>query len=255
MHSDSRMVMQAAYPELAAGGYSRRDGTMEFFQRVNALLQPHYVICDLGAGRGAAAEDRVSARRDVAVLRGKVARVIGADLDPVVRTNPTVDEAVVLPADGPYPFADGMFDLIVSDHTLEHVQRPDFFAAEVDRVLKPGGWFCARTPYRWGLTGIATTSVPNRLHVGLLSVLQPSRKVQDVFPTHYKLNTSREIQTAFPGWSHHSYRYRPEPAYLATTPARLRVGRVLDALLPSGVLMVFIQKPPQGSDSAARQAD
>ena len=32
------------------GGFSSLDGTMEFFTRVNVLLEPDYTVLDLGAG-------------------------------------------------------------------------------------------------------------------------------------------------------------------------------------------------------------
>jgi hypothetical protein len=60
-------------------------------------------------------------------LRGKARRVIGVDLDPVVLTNPLLDEAHVY--DGvKIPLPVSSIDLIVSDNTLEHVTPPGVFA-------------------------------------------------------------------------------------------------------------------------------
>lgn len=50
------------YPESGAGGFSRVDGTVEFYTRVNALLSPDAVVVDLGAGRGKQSEDPVAFR-------------------------------------------------------------------------------------------------------------------------------------------------------------------------------------------------
>lgn len=44
------------------------------------------------------------------------------------------------------PFADGVFDAVLSLHVLEHVSNPFACAAELLRVLKPGGTLFAVTP-------------------------------------------------------------------------------------------------------------
>lgn len=234
------------YPESRVGGFSRCDGTVEFYSRVNAILRPNMVIVDFGAGRGAWFDDHESSyRRGLRDLRGKAARVIGVDIDPVVRKNRAIDEAVVFTPQKSLPFAEGTVDLIVADWTLEHISDPVGIADELIRVLKPGGWICARTPNRWGYIALGATIVPNRWHVAALSRLQPHREAKDIFPTAYRLNTRRALIKAFSPrlFEHFVYGMNPEPAYFGDSLVAWRLSQSLSRLLPSAmfpVLHVFL---------------
>lgn len=46
-------------------------------------------------------------------------------------------------APGPLEFADRSFDVVFSKDAIVHIAEKDSLAAEVFRVLKPGGWFAA----------------------------------------------------------------------------------------------------------------
>jgi SAM-dependent methyltransferase len=236
-----------AFPEIAAGGYSRKDGTIEFHLRVNSLLLPDDVVLDLGAGRGFSTEDPVPVRRDLRCLRGKVQRVIGIDVDPVVLANQTLDEALVIAPSDPLPLADQSVDMVVSDWTIEHIDEPGRFVSEIDRVLKPGGWFCARTPNKWGYIGIAARLVPNEAHTRVLRRLQPHRNDHDTFPVRYRLNTQRELERHFVAsrWANFSYTHDAEPAYAGHSRALWALQRATLAAMPkalSSVHMIFMQK-------------
>src|SRR3954447_20887268 len=82
------------YPEAAVGGYTQLDGQVEFYTRVNALVGPESQVLDFGAGRGQWAVDPMpEMARRLRMLRGRVARVVGTDVDDAVLTNPALDEA------------------------------------------------------------------------------------------------------------------------------------------------------------------
>ena len=209
-------IVSRYYPEIAAGGYSRVDGSVEFYTRIRALLEPDMHVLDFGAGRGwAVVDDPNPTRSRLANLRGGCAKVVGVDIDPAVRENPSLDEAVVIEPGSRLPFADSTFHLVVSDHVFEHLDNPAAVAAELDRVLRPGGWICARTPNRNGYIAWGARLVPNGLHTRVLSRLQPGRQPVDVFPTRYLLNTPAALRRHFPDdrYRHCTYGFNAEPAY------------------------------------------
>ena len=240
-------ALAICYPEIGAGGFSRSDTTIEFYTRLNALLRSDRVVADIGAGRGKAADDPVPYRRALRILRGRVARVIGLDVDPIVRSNPLLDEAQVIEAAGPLPLADGSVDTVLCDWTFEHVQDPQAFVRELERVLKPGGWICARTTNRWGYIGLGASLVPNRLHTSILRSLQPHRREEDVFPTYYRMNSLGAIGKLFPSQRFRNFTYSVtgEPAYFGNRLMLWRLAQLGARLTPGGagaVLLVFVQK-------------
>ncbi|MBE0698497.1 MAG: SAM-dependent methyltransferase, partial [Anaerolineaceae bacterium] len=71
--------MERFYPESKFGGFTRIDGTIAFYTRVQALIDTDCVVIDFGCGRGAYADDPVSHRRSLRIFQGKARRVIGLD--------------------------------------------------------------------------------------------------------------------------------------------------------------------------------
>jgi SAM-dependent methyltransferase len=236
------------YPESAVGGYTQLDGQVEFYTRVNALVDQDSHVLDFGAGRGQWAVDPMPAiSRRLRMLRGRVARVVGTDVDEAVLSNPALDEARVVAPGEPMPYADGTFDLVIADHVLEHIdaEHAPEVAAEMIRLLKPGGWLAARTPNKWGLIGLGARAVPNKLHAAVLDRLQPGRKAEDVFPVRYEMNTRKDLARLFAPHAVHVYGHASEPTYFGRSAAVWRIAAGVDRLTPARLrptLMVFVQK-------------
>lgn len=222
------------------------DGTIEFFGRVQSLLRPTDIVIDLGAGRGAwYYNDKCAGRRRLRDIRSTASRVVALDVDPVVLTNPTAtDNAVIV--DGCFPVEDNFADAIVADYVLEHVIDTGQFIREIDRVLKPGGFFFARTPHKLQYISLIARCVANRNHADVLSRAQPTRRPEDVFPTAYKLNTLSAIRDLFEGYEDHSYLYASEPAYYFGKQSIYRLLAAAHRFLPSvfvSNIFVFLKKP------------
>jgi SAM-dependent methyltransferase len=239
-------------PERAAGGYSRDEGVIDFYTRVAMLLKPEFTVLDLGAGRGgriidAQKPDTPPHYRRLVQLKGQVRRVIGVDVDPIVLTNDGMDERYVIDPSGSLPLADSSIDLAYADWVIEHIENPKLFAGEIARVLKPGGWFCARTPNRFGVIAIAASAIPEKLHGTLLSRLQPGHNQIDKFPKFYRMNTISAITYAFPDESfvNASYMYSAEPAYHGGKEWLYRIFDAYERIMPSrmkNLVFVFVKK-------------
>ncbi len=227
------------------GGYSQSDGTIDFYGRINSVLKPEFKILDLGAGRAAWYEDDdVEYRRSLRQLKGKVAEVIAADIDPIVKENRASDRQIVI-GDRSIPLRDNSIDLIVADYVLEHIDDVDQFKKEVDRILKVGGYFCARTPHKFHYVSMAARAVNNNNHPAWLRSIQPGRKSIDVFPTQYKLNTFSAVRAVFDDYDDFSFLYRADPSYFFGNKYIFNFLAMTHRLMPaffSGNLFIFLRK-------------
>lgn len=240
-------LMVHYFPEVSAGGFSRVDGTVNFYQRINALVRTDSTVVDFGAGRGAFLEDPVAYRRDLRLLKGRVRQVIGVDVDKAVMSNPALDRAYIVTPGDKISIMEESVDLVVSDFVFEHVAEPAATAAELTRILKPGGWLCARTPNKWGIIGIAARLTPNRWHVPALRRLQPHKREIDTFPTLYRLNDMAALNRYFPAASfeNYSYWFDGDPSYVANSRVAWKTWLAISAVMPErgrSIFGIFLRK-------------
>lgn len=240
-------LLRARYPEAAIGGHSRFDGTVEFYGRIDAILEPSWTVLDFGAGAGDAARDESVYRRRLTRLRGRVARVVGVDIEPAVLANPLLDEAHQVEDGGRLPFDAAAFDLVVADWVFEHLRDPAAAIGEIDRVLRPGGWLCARTTNRRSYVAVGARLIPRGLHALALRHLQPWRAPESVFRAHYLLNTRDALRDAFPDARYHLvvYPYDAEPAYAGSSRLLWQATSLVQRIAPARfatTLFIFARK-------------
>jgi SAM-dependent methyltransferase len=230
------------HPESEFGGFTELDGAVRFYARVRELLSPDGVALDIGCGRGSQDDDPVSVRRDLRILRGRCANVIGIDVDPVGAENRFIDEFRLIEPGRNWPVEDASVDLALADFVIEHIEDPDAFFAEAARVVAPGGYICIRTINARSYLGVASRLVPSRLHAAILGRAQPERQSQDVFPTVYRCNT-RKLLAATLGAHHFDaavYTSEDEPSYLSISPVAYRLGLIHRRLAPRGWLVGLV---------------
>lgn len=194
------------------GGYSVNDGSIDFYSRIQCLIKNDSRVLDFGAGRGAWSDDESYFRKETRTLKGKVEKLYACDVDKAVSLNKNVDEILEI-KDGKVDAPNEYFDIIIADYVLEHIKDPILFRNEIDRLLKPGGWFCARTPHKYCLISIFASIIKNKFHKSILKFVQPKRSEIDVFPTFYRLNTLYEVEKYFPSYIDKSFIFRTEPSY------------------------------------------
>ncbi len=159
---------------------------------------------------------RYPSGRVLRILKGKVAKVIGIDVDPSAQDNPFLDEFHLIHGDS-WPVESNSIDLLVCDNVLEHILNPNQLFLEIRRVLRDGGYLCIRTPNRWSYIAIAATLIPNKYHSKVTSVVQDGREEEDVFSTVYKCNSTRKLKSIMKknGIECVVYGYEGEPSYLS----------------------------------------
>jgi SAM-dependent methyltransferase len=238
----TRALRRRFHPEDDFGGFTELDGAIRFYARVRELLPPDGVALDIGCGRGTQAEDPVRIRRDLRILRGHCRKVIGIDVDPIGAENQFIDEFRPIGGDLTWPIEPQTIDLALADFVVEHVANPDDFFAEAARVIKPGGYLCIRTINVHSYLGIASRAVPSRLHAKTLKRAQPVRQSQDVFPTVYRCNTRKRLNTALTahGFDAAVYTSEDEPAYLTFNSLAYRLGLAHRRFAPRGMLIGLV---------------
>ena len=237
------------YPETSFGEFSDIDFAVTFFNRVNALIDPTSIVLDFGCGRGVHENDPSKYRRDIQILKGKVQRVIGVDVDEEASSNPYIDEFHLL-ASTSLPLEDASVDICISRSVVEHLEDPAAFFEEMKRVIRPGGYLCIVTPNKRSYFGIASRLIPNSIHSTVLKRVMPSsfRDDEDVFPTLYRCNTINEMKkilTQNEFAEHVVYGYEGEPQYLSFSSLAYRIGILHQKVAPhfiKPVMFVFAKR-------------
>ncbi len=140
------------------------------------------VLLDAGAGSGCLPQMD---------FRGHVAKVIGVDPSNEVIKNPFLDESHIGFCDEMPFLPSNSIDIAVSNNVLEHVEHPEAFLKEVQRVLKPGGIYIIKTPNVYHYMPFIARITPDWFHVFYNRLRGVAD--EDVFPTRYKANSKRAL--------------------------------------------------------------
>lgn len=200
-----------------------RPATFVYEQAIRCCLASGMRVLDLGCGRGGVLEQLgetvtypVGLDPDFGSLRGHRAH----------RLPRAVGLASAL------PFAAQSFDLVLCSWVLEHIAEPTRAFREVQRVLKPGGYFIFLSP---------NAANPLAVLIRLLRPLQEAlvtrlyaRQETDTFPPVYRANTRRKLARLMGnvGLQLEALHTIQDPTYLAFTPLLYHVAAGLSICTP-----------------------
>ena len=113
---------------------------------------------------------------DVGCGANKTEGAVGLDNNP--RTAADVIHDL---GDLPYPFADNEFDLVVSNHVIEHVPDVMAFIGELHRVTRPGGRIKLITPHYTNPDWANDPTHRNHINSYTFNTFVPGREVFDFY--------------------------------------------------------------------------
>jgi len=239
-------TMSRANPEFRLGRFAHDDQTVDFYLRANSLLPEEGTVIELGAGRGRNIIDMPNALvRSMMTFAVRKARVIAVDVDDAVLENTFADVCVVWELGKEIPVPGGTADLVCSHWVLEHVADSDEFANEVHRLLRPGGWFAARTVNSDSYVGwnrFVPTGAVRDFMLRRVAGQEPGR---DKFPVQFKLNRPGAVKRAFDEKRFDTYVFRRRSTQnYATTGGAYYLFRLLNRLpfISYTDLIIFAQK-------------
>jgi len=222
------------------------DTKLQFLDLVHTYVGESSCVLDLGAGSG------WNPRYDTR-LKGRCRQSVGLDLDPRIADNPRLDGAV-LGDICTVPLADDTFDVVFSVMVLEHLPDPARCAAEVWRILKPGGHFLVITPNVCHYVALASRLTPHWFHRWFARKMWAAER--EAFPTYYQVNTLRSFPRPFEAAGFETVEVRavePLPNYLSFSAPTFLLGALYQRLVDStrllrclraNIIGVF-RKPPQ----------
>jgi ubiquinone/menaquinone biosynthesis C-methylase UbiE len=156
------------------------------------------------------------------------ANVVGLDLDcQAVAKHRTMVKKVV-GSIATLPFASGSFDVVTANVVVEHLKYPSLAFSEVFRVLRRDGSFILRTPSARSYFVRIARLLPQGFKVWLATGIIQKRKPEDIYPAHYRANTSAVIEEIckIVGFRRLDVRVTRARGILTRVPALARVERI-----------------------------
>ena len=89
------------------------------------------------------------------------------------------------------------FDLATLRMVAEHIEQPETVVTTLAEQIRPGGHVVIYTPHKWSVLSILAHLIPDSLHATLARLAAPDRQDEDVFPTCFRMNTRKQLNSLF----------------------------------------------------------
>jgi 2-polyprenyl-3-methyl-5-hydroxy-6-metoxy-1,4-benzoquinol methylase len=174
---DFIMTLVSKLDKIFYHGISNRWDDLLLREEILKYLKQEMIVLDLGAGAGIIPEMN---------FRGKAKKIYGLDPDKRVTSNPFLDSSVCSTAEE-MSFESEMFDMIICQNVMEHIEKPELMLTQVKRVLKNGGLFIVKTPNRNHYVSLGARITPLKFHQWYNQLR--GREEEDTFKTFYHFNS------------------------------------------------------------------
>ena len=119
----------------------------EFWQKLGKIIKENKKILDVGCGSGFIASEMTKRYN----LDRKNFYLIDIDNYLIFPENKGMNFFSSDISFSKLPFANDSFDIVLSSQVIEHLENPFNYLREIERVLKPGGYFILSLPNGWNI--------------------------------------------------------------------------------------------------------
>ena len=160
-----------------------------YYEKIAEAIETDSRVLDLGCGDGEYSGIKVTG------FDGK--ELVGLDLNAeLLAQNEYCDHRVLGDAQV-LPFADGVFDLVLTRALFEHLTNPKAAIAEIGRVLKPGGKVILGTYNRLNPLGFFSSSISAKTRAALKKVFAHTELLEGNYEAYYRCNTGGKLKRTF----------------------------------------------------------
>lgn len=161
-----------------------------YHEWVEDQIGPDPTILEIGCGRGDLTPFPWCRYPDV--------HLIGLDPDPLAAANLHISRLVPFNG-GPWRIPPESVDLVICRYVLEHIAEREELFANLRRVMRPGARFVFLTPNLWHPAVLISKVLPTTCKQRILRWTMGADE-QDLFPTHYQMNTARILRSLADRW-------------------------------------------------------
>ena len=165
--------------------YGKQEHPYRVYERIIAkYINKGDVVVDAGCGREALVLQKLIVKSNI---------LVGLDISGLEKMENNKAVYLITSDLSKISLKDNSIDIVISRSVLEHLRNPIIVYKEINRILKPDGYFIFLTPNFFDYASIAAKIIPNRFHSYIVKRTE-GRNEEDTFPTYYKSNTQWAIK-------------------------------------------------------------